>query len=56
MSTALFALRAFQIGLNMNDMDELSRGDVMDIIIESANDSYKYPQMANQGDIDKFFK
>lgn len=55
MSTALFSLRAFQLGLSMDDMDQLTKGDVIDMIIESANDSYKYPQIATQGDIDKFF-
>lgn len=56
MSTALFSLRAFQLGLSMDDMDQLTKGDVIDMIIESANDSYEYPKVASQSDIDSFFK
>lgn len=56
MNTAIYTLRAIQLGLSITDMDQLTTGDVMDMIIESSNDSYQYPFKANQDDIDRMFK
>ena len=43
MTSALTVLRGLQIGLNLDDMDALTWGQLMDIIVEQSNDSYKYP-------------
>jgi hypothetical protein len=47
-------LRCFQVGLRIADLEQLSIGMVYDIFTESNNDSYKYKQVANQEDFDKF--
>lgn len=54
MTTPLFMLRAAQIGISISDLDLLSIGLVMDMFTESQNDNYKYPNIATQGDFDKF--
>jgi hypothetical protein len=43
MTSALTVLRGLQIGLSLDDMDALTWGQLMDIIVEQSNDSYKYP-------------
>lgn len=47
-------LRCLQVGLEISDLDDMNYGDVMDIIMESANDSYKYEELASQEDFDSF--
>lgn len=37
-NTAIYALRTLQIGLKINDLEEIEEGFVMDLIIESNND------------------
>lgn len=54
MTISLYTLRAFQIGLHMADLEELNYGDVMDMMIESANDSAEYKEVATQEDFDRF--
>jgi hypothetical protein len=55
MNTALYILRAKQIGLSLNEMEMLDEGFITDMIIESNNDSYDgYQQIASQEDFDKF--
>lgn len=54
MTTALYALRCFQMGLKMSDLETLSYGFVIDMMTESANDSFKYKQLATQADFDRF--
>lgn len=54
MNTALFLLRALQVGLSLSDLDTLEYGEVVDIIIESANDNCEYAQKATQEDMDRF--
>jgi len=51
-NTAVFMLRAIQIGLSIADLEELDIGFVFDLMIESENDNYKYPYKAEQSDID----
>jgi hypothetical protein len=53
-NTALFILRALQVGLQLADLDVLETGEVMDIITERANDDAKYNQVASQADFDRF--
>lgn len=53
-TTALYLLRATQIGLTMADLGFLDIGLVLDIITEAGNDNYDYKQVAQQSDFDKF--
>ena len=54
MTTALFLLRSVESGISIQDMDLLTVGMVLDIFVEKSNDSYKYPKMATQEDMDKW--
>lgn len=54
MTTAVYMLRAVQLGLHIDDLDALDLGDVLDIMIESNNDKAEYKQLANQSDFDRF--
>ena len=47
-------LRAFQLGLTLEQLDELTEGDIINLLIEQANDYEKYDYIATQDDIDKF--
>ena len=54
MTTALFLLRAKELGLSLTELHELSMGGVFDMFTERANDSYEYKVLATQEDFDKF--
>lgn len=54
MTTALYYLRCVQLGLSLSELDFLEYGFVLDMMTESANDGYKYKQVATQSDFDKF--
>ena len=51
MNLGLFLLRAFQLGLSMDDLDCLERGLVYDMMTEAGNDSCEYAQLASPEDI-----
>ena len=53
MNTALFMLRALQSNISVSELDLLSVGMVIDISIEKGNDSFDYPLIATQADIDR---
>ncbi|MBR0252283.1 MAG: hypothetical protein IJQ57_02920, partial [Synergistaceae bacterium] len=53
-TTALYLLRAKQLGLTLNELEELDEGFVIDMITESSNDSAKYHTLAGQSDFDNF--
>lgn len=56
MSTALFLLRAAQLGISMADLDLLTVGAVYDMATEALNDREgDYARVATQEDIDAFF-
>lgn len=55
MTTALFALRAKRLGFTLEELCSVSVGFINEILIEAGNDSYEYPDRADQGDIDTFF-
>lgn len=38
----------------MQDLEDLDIGEVMDMYVEKANDSYDYAILATQDDIDNF--
>ena len=54
MNTALYVLRAKQMGLTLAEMEQLDEGFITDMIIESNNDSCEYEVIADQSDFDKF--
>ena len=54
MTTALFLLRAVQMGLSIADLDGLEYGTVIDMMTESANDEAKYNYLATQEDFDRW--
>lgn len=54
MTTALFLLRAIQIGLSQDDLDSLETGTVIDLMTEAENDKCEYRELASQDDFDKF--
>lgn len=54
LTTALFVLRAVQIGLSIADLDRLEYGFVIDLLTESGNDGADYAVLATQEDIDRF--
>jgi len=49
-------LRAFQMGLNLQDLTQMSYGFVCDMMTELSNDGAEYAYKADQSDIDAFFK
>lgn len=55
MSTALILLRAKQLNIGFEELEYLTVGDVIDMLTEQGNDSYKWPYKATQADIDKLF-
>lgn len=54
MNTALFMLRAIQLGLTIADLEQLEEGFVVDMIIENQNDRETYRELATQADFDRF--
>ena len=54
MTTALFVLRAVQLGLTLEELNELEQGFIIDMMIEASNDNEKYSTMASQSDFDAF--
>lgn len=47
-------LRAFQLGLRIEDLENLEVGMIQDMIIESSNDHCEYDYVASQKDFDNF--
>ena len=54
MTTALFLLRVVQLGLTLDDLDDLEQGMVSDMMTESSNDDHKYKYVATQEDFDRW--
>lgn len=50
----MILLRAVQLGLRLSDLEELTLGDLLDMMTESANDQYEYPTKATQDDFRSF--
>ena len=53
-NTALYFLRATQIGLKIEDLEQIERGMLFDMITESSNDNEQYDYVATQSDFDAF--
>ena len=47
-------LRCKELGLTVNELENMDYGLVKDMLIERGNDSYNYPYKATQEDFDKF--
>ncbi len=54
MTTALFLLRSFEIGISVGDLDLLKIGMVFDMWTEKANDDVKYQRVAGQSEFDRY--
>ena len=50
-STALYHLRAVQLGLSVDDMEQITMGMVVDMETEASNDQAEYAYKATQADI-----
>ena len=53
-NTALFILRAVQLGLSVVDMDALTMGMIVDMQTEAANDHEEYAYKATKDDFMRF--
>lgn len=55
-NTALYMLRAKQLGLSLTEMEQLEEGLVLDMLTEAGNDneSDSYQEVATQEDFDRF--
>lgn len=50
----MMMLRAIQLGLRLCDLEEITIGELVDMLIENDNDSYEYPIAATQDDFRSF--
>ena len=53
MTSALFLLRAAQLGIPMGDLELLTIGMVTDMLVEAGNDECDYEPLATQEDFDR---
>ena len=54
MTIGLFYLRCKELGLSVEDLENMDYGLVEDMLTERGNDEYKYPYKATQEDFDNF--
>lgn len=54
MTSALYLLRAKQLGFTLKDLDEITTGMVFDCLVESSNDNEEYDLLPTQEDFDNF--
>lgn len=47
-------LRCKELGLSVEDLEQIDFGLVQDMLIEKANDEHKWPYKATQKDFDNF--
>lgn len=47
-------LRCKELGLSVNDLENMDFGLVQDMLVEKANDEHKWPYKASQKDFDRF--
>lgn len=47
-------LRCKELGLSINELENIDYGLVEDMLTEKVNDDYQYPYKASQEDFDKF--
>lgn len=54
MTIGLFLLRCKELGLTINELENMDYGLVEDMLTEKGNDEYKYPYKATQEDFNNF--
>lgn len=47
-------LRCKELGLSVDELENIEFGLVVDMLVENGNDEYKYPYKASQKDFDRF--
>ena len=47
-------LRCKELGLSIDDLENIDYGLVQDMLIEKGNDEYNYPYKASQEDFNNF--
>lgn len=47
-------LRCKELGLTVDDLEQIDIGIVQDMLTEKGNDEYNYPYKASQKDFDNF--
>ena len=47
-------LRCKELGLSIDELENIEFGLVADMLTEKSNDEYNYPYKASQEDFDKF--
>lgn len=47
-------LRCKELGLSVDDLENIDFGLVQDMLVEKANDDHKWPYKATQKDFDNF--
>ena len=52
--TPTYLLRCKQMGLMLDELDMMEYGMVMDMMIESGNDTVDYPKKATQAQFNEF--
>lgn len=55
LTTPLLTYRALQMGLRLEELEDVEVGELIDILIEASNDNYDYPKRATQEDMQKYF-
>lgn len=50
----MLMLRALEIGLKLSELEEITVGELIDMLIEHSNDQYEYPIKATQDDFARF--
>lgn len=54
MTTGLFLLRCVEMGVSLGDLDLITVGTVLDMVMEKGNDSLNYPLLPTQADFDRW--
>ena len=47
-------LRCKELGFSVIELEQVSFGLIMDMMVEKSNDEYKYPYKASQDDFNNF--
>ena len=50
----MLMLRALEIGLKISELEEITVGELLDMLIEKGNDQYEYPIKATREDFARF--
>lgn len=55
-TVGLLMLRAKELGVSLSELDILTVGEVLDMLIERGNDGYEWEYQATQADIDRMMR